>query len=83
VPDPVPDAPLEMTTHAALLDAVQAHPGDVVTATVPAPPAAANAWLPGAIVKEHEVAGCVIVNIFPAIVIVPLREMVPVLAVTE
>ena len=41
VPDPVPDAPLEMTTHPAPLDAVQLQSAAVVTATVAAPPPAA------------------------------------------
>jgi len=43
VPDPVPPAPLEITTQAALLDAVQLHSAEVVTVTEPVPPAAVNA----------------------------------------
>ncbi len=42
VPDPVPLAPPEIVTHAALLDAVQLQPADVVTVTVPFPPPAGN-----------------------------------------
>jgi hypothetical protein len=38
VPDPLPVAPLEIVTQAALLDAVQLQPADVVTVTVPVPP---------------------------------------------
>ena len=49
-PLPVPLAPLEIVTHDAPLVAVQLHPGAAVTATVPLPPPAANAWLDGAIV---------------------------------
>jgi hypothetical protein len=43
VPDPVPVAPPEMVTHAALLDAVQLQFDDVVTVTVPFPPPFPNA----------------------------------------
>ena len=31
----------------------------------------------------HEVAGCVTINVFPAIVMFPVRARVPLLAVTE
>jgi hypothetical protein len=82
VPDPVPGAPPEIVTHAALLDAVQLQPADVVTVTVPLPPAAANAWLVGEIVNTHDVEGWVTVNVFPAIVIVPVRDVVPVFGAT-
>jgi len=37
----------------------------------------------GEIVKTHDVAGWVTVNVFPAMVIVPVRDVVPVLAATE
>lgn len=40
VPVPVPDVLPEIVTHDAPLVAVQAHPGVVVTVTVPLPPAA-------------------------------------------
>ncbi len=41
-PVPLPELPATMVTHGALLVAVQAHPADVVTVTVPAPPAVVN-----------------------------------------
>ena len=42
VPFPVPDAPAEMVTNAALLVAVHAQPVPAVTGTDPVPPAAPN-----------------------------------------
>ena len=85
VPDPVPVVP-EIVTQPALLDAVQLHVAAVVvTVTVPLPPLAGNACVVGEIVKEHGVdgAGCVTVNVVPAIVIVPVRDVAPVFDATE
>ena len=47
VPLPEPVAPAVMRTHATLLVAVQAHPIELVTATVPFPAVAGRAWLVG------------------------------------
>jgi hypothetical protein len=47
VPEPVPDVLPESVTHDAPLIAVQAHPGVVVTVTVPLPPAAESDRLAG------------------------------------
>jgi hypothetical protein len=41
--DPVPVVLLVIVTHAALLDAVQLQPDDVVSATLPVPPPTGNA----------------------------------------
>jgi hypothetical protein len=60
-PLPVPLAPLVIVTHDALLVAVQGHPGAAVTDTTPVPPAAAKAWLEGAIVGAQLEAACVMV----------------------
>ena len=82
VPEPVPVAPLEMLTHVEPLDAVQLQFDAVVTATVPLPPVAGRAWLVGEIVNEQGAAGWVIVNVAPAIVIVPVRDVVALFAAT-
>jgi hypothetical protein len=83
VPDPVPVVLLEIVTQAALLDAVQLQVDDVaVTVTVPVPPLDGNVWLVGEIVKTHDVAGWVTVNVLPAMVIVPVRDVLPVFAAT-
>ena len=74
MPDPVPLAPLEMLTHVEPLDAVQLQFDVVVTATVPLPPVAGSAWLVGEIVNVQGAAGWVTVNVFPAMVIVPVRD---------
>jgi hypothetical protein len=73
---------LVIVTHAALLDAVQLQPVEVVSVTLPVPPPTGNAWLAGEIVKVHDVDGWVTLNVFPAIVIVPVRDVVPVFGVT-
>jgi len=82
VPDPVPLAPLVMVTHVDPLDAVQLQFYEVVTATVPVPPLAGSVALVGSIVNVHGAAGCVTVNVRPAIVIVPVRDVVVVFAAT-
>jgi hypothetical protein len=48
VPSPLPLAPDVAVTNAASLAAVHPHPAGAVTATLPVPPAAATAWLAGA-----------------------------------
>ena len=83
-PLPVPLAPDVIVNHAALLTAVHAQPAVVVTVTVvPGPPAAPIDWLVGAIVYAQAggAAACVTVNVWPAIVSVPVRSA-PVFAAT-
>jgi hypothetical protein len=70
---PVPDAPLEIISQSAFDDALHEQSPRAVTATLPVPPAAGTAWLDGAIAKPHAAAGCVTVNVTPAIVSVPVR----------
>jgi hypothetical protein len=65
-----------------VLVAVQAHPVPAVTLKVPLPPpAATDAELDGS-EYEHVTPACVTVNVCPPTVMVPVRELVLVLAVT-
>ena len=67
----------------ALLTAVQLQPVPALTVTVPVV-AAEEVRLDdvGEIVSVHGAPACVTVKVWPAIVIVPVREVVPVLAAT-
>ena len=67
----------------ALLTAVQPQPVPAATVTVPVV-AADDARLDdaGEIVNVHGAPACVTVKVWPPIVIVPVREVVPVLAAT-
>ena len=80
---PLPLAPPVNVIHAALLVAVHAQPAPAVTVTVPlvAADVLSNAD-EGRIVNEHGAPGCVTVNVCPAIVIVPVRDVVLVFCVT-
>jgi hypothetical protein len=81
VPDP--DAPLVMVTHDALSDAVDAQPAVVERVKLADPPAVPNEAEAGDSVKLHEAAACVTVTVLPAIVTVPVRDDVAVLAATD
>lgn len=85
-PLPVPDAPLVTVNHGALARAVHAHVfAEAVTATEPAPAVSATSWVFGEIVMAQGGGGgaaCVTVNVFPAVAIVALRELLPVLGAT-
>ena len=72
VPSPVPAAPEDTVIHAALLVAVHLHPLAAVTAMVTGPPAAGTFCCAGAAVNEQD-SDWLIVNVCPAIVIVPDR----------
>ena len=72
-----------MLIQVALLVAVQLQPVKVVTLTVPLPPSDVNDWLGGEIEKVQGTPPCVTVKVWPAIVIVPVRALVLVLATTE
>ena len=79
----MPLAPALIVIQASLLAAFQLQPLPAVTVTVPV--AAADVVRfddVGAIVNVQGAAGCVMVNVCPATVIVPVRDEVPVLAVT-
>jgi hypothetical protein len=85
VPLPVPVAPDVTTTHETGLVAVQPHPLPPVTVTLVDSPAAATLLLTGLIVYMHGAVAplWVTVNVCPAMLRVPLRPLVLVLAETE
>jgi hypothetical protein len=76
LPEPLPEAPLVIVTHDALLVDDQLQPVPVVTVTVPLPPVPGNVWLAGEIANEQDPAAWVKVKVRPAIVSVPEREVV-------
>jgi hypothetical protein len=72
-----------MVTHVNPLEAVQLQLDAVVTLTVPVAAAGVVRLTDvGAMAKVQGAAGCVMVNVCPAIVIVPVRDVVPVFAST-
>ena len=80
---PVPLAPALIVIHPALLTAVQLQPVPAVTVTVPV--AAVDVVRfddVGLIVNVHGAPAWVTLKVCPAIVIEPVREVVPVLAAT-
>ena len=80
---PLPEAPAVTVIHPSLLAAVQLQPVPAVTLTVPV--AAADVVRfdeVGEIVNVHGAPACVTVKVCPPMVIVPERDVVPVLAVT-
>jgi hypothetical protein len=81
VPLPAPLAPAVIVIQVSLLAAVQAQPVAVATLTDPVPPAAATLCEVGLRVNAQPLA-CVTVNVWSAMVIVPMR-CGPVLAATE
>ena len=82
--DPVRDAVPLTTSHVALLATVQVHCGsDAVTVTDPVPPVRPKDSAVGVpTVSWHTAAACVTVKVLPAIVTVPLRVVLAVLAAT-
>lgn len=83
VPFPVPLAPDVMEIHIALVVATQPQPALVVTLTVPLVAAdVVRSIEVGEIVNVHGAPAWDTVNVRPPIVIVPLRDVVPVLAST-
>lgn len=81
-PEPVPDAPLEIEIQLADSLVVQAQFDEVVTDVDAVPPAAGTVSLVGEIAYEQAAAACVTVKVAPAIVSVPVREVVTVFAAT-
>lgn len=79
---PVPFAPAVIVIQPALLVAVQLHPALAVTATVPVPVVEAALAEAGEIVGVHGTPACVTVNVLPAIVMVPVRDVLPGFAAT-
>ena len=83
MPLPLPLAPLVIVTQLNPLDAVQLQFDVVVTVIVPVVAAGdVRVDAVGAIENVHGAAGCVMVKVWPPIVSVPVREVVPVLART-
>jgi hypothetical protein len=74
VPAPVPLVPPVSVIHVALLAADQLHPASVVTADDPVDAPAPTDTLDGEIEYVHGAADCVTVNVWPAIVSVPVRD---------
>ena len=80
----MPLLPEVTVIHSALLTAVQLQLLDVVvTPTLPVPPLEVKDLLVGEMVYVQEIPSCVTVKACPAMVIVPVRGLVPVLADTE
>jgi len=80
---PLPLAPALIVSQVALLAAVQLQPVPAVTVTVPVVATADVRFDDvGKIVNVQGAPACVMVKVWPAIVIVPVRELVPVLAAT-
>ena len=81
---PLPLAPaVTVSQLVALLTAVQLQPVPAVTVTVPVvAPDDARVDEVGAIVNVHGAPACVTVKVWPPIVIVPVRDVVPVFAAT-
>jgi hypothetical protein len=80
VPGPLPLAPDVIVIQVALSVAVHAQPAVAVTVMVPVPAAAVTLADAGEIVGAHGVPACVTVKVAPAIVNVPVRLVVAVLA---
>ena len=82
VPLPLPLAPPVTVSHdVLLLTPVHAHPVGDVTPVEPVPPPAGTEPLVGAIAYVQAMPGCVTLKLWPAIVKVPVRELVLLLAV--
>ena len=80
---PLPEAPaVTVSQLVALLTAVQLQPVPAVTVTVPVVAADVGFNEVGEIVNVQGTPACVTVKVWPAIVIVPVRELVLALAAT-
>ena len=80
---PLPLAPALIVSQASLLVAVQLQPVPAVTATLPVVAADVVRFDEvGEIVNVQGAPACVTVNVCPPTVIVPVRDVVPVLAAT-
>ena len=79
---PEPEAPPVTVSHDALLVAVHVQPAGACIATLPEPPVVAAVAEPGDTAKEHEAPASVTVKVLPAIVTVPIRELLALLAAT-
>jgi hypothetical protein len=83
VPLPLPLAPALIVSQASLLVAVQLQPVPAVTVTLPVVATDDVRFDDvGEIVNVQGAPACVTVNVWPPIVIEPVRDVVPVLAAT-
>ena len=83
VPDPEPLAPAVIVSQLSLLVAVQEHPMPAVTPTLPLLAMEVTDVLEAEIEYVQGAAAWLTVKVWPAIVIVPVRDVVLVLAATE
>jgi len=81
VPFPEPAAPPVMVIQSSLLTVVHVHETGAVTAMLPVPPVRASVWLVG-LIWYLQMTACDTVNVWPAMVIVPVRGADPELAGT-
>jgi len=79
---PLPDVIALMLIHVALLVAVQAQKVGAVTVTLPVIPADVTVADAAEIDGAHTAAAWLTVNVLPAIVSVPVRDVAPVFAET-
>jgi hypothetical protein len=79
-PAPLPFPPAPTVIQLALLTAAQLHPGDAVTEKLPDPPLLENDLDNGEIEETQPAPPWETVNVIPAIVRVPFREVVPAFA---
>ena len=77
---PLPGVIALTLIHVALVVAVQAQKVAAVTVTVPVIPADVTVADAGEIAGAHAAAACVMVNVLPPTVSVPVRDVVPVFA---
>jgi hypothetical protein len=82
VPLPTPLAPEFIVIHPTLLVADHAQPAPAVTVTDRVAPVDVTVWLVEPIAYVQEAGLCVTVKVRPAIVSVPVRDVVPVWAAT-
>ena len=79
---PLPLAPAVIEIQAAFVAAFHAQPAPAVTLTLALPPVEVKLFVVGEIEYVHGAPPCVTVNVEPAIVIVPVRELAEPFAVT-
>src|SRR5439155_1214563 len=79
-PLPVPLAPAVIVIHASVVVAVHEQPVGAVTPTVPDPPPTTTACVAGESVEVQGTPACVTVNVLPATVSVPVRDVPAVFA---
>ena len=82
VPPPVPFAPAVTVIHASLLVAFQPHPAGALTVAMLDVPEAVIETDAGEIPVTQLTPACVTLKVWPPMVSVPVRDVVPMLAAT-